>query len=300
VEAGPAATGTFTAALSADVAGLDPALLTDSNSLLVTSQVYETLVAFESGGSKPEPALAESWSVSADGKTWTFNLRPGVKFHDGSSLDAAAVVTNIQRWWDPANPYHGDDVFDTFGALFNGFKGDQGCLLAAVSASGPLQVQVVTTQPEGQLLSRLAMDAFGIATPAASGQYASASSARAHCCWQIPGITSGRCEPDYWAAAGAGRKDFPGNSKRGPRYDAGFRRCKRRRAQRRPIAAAANPDLRLWRLSSSVGYLGINEHSPLGIRWCAGSLRDQSSGPDQPPQYRQPGRRMFLPPSSGL
>jgi peptide/nickel transport system substrate-binding protein len=70
--------------------------------ILVLANVYETLVYYDA--SQPEaplqPALAESWTVSEDGLTWTFTLRPDVRFHDGSPLDAAAVVRCLQRTID--------------------------------------------------------------------------------------------------------------------------------------------------------------------------------------------------------
>ena len=46
------------------------------------------------------PALATSWEISPDGKVYTFNLRHGVKFHDGTPFDAAAVKFNFERFWD--------------------------------------------------------------------------------------------------------------------------------------------------------------------------------------------------------
>jgi len=64
--------------------------------------------------------------VSDDLKTWTFYLRPGVKFHDGTDLDADAVVFNFQRWWDKASPYHVGHTgnFVMWGYYFGGFKGE--------------------------------------------------------------------------------------------------------------------------------------------------------------------------------
>ena len=63
----------------------------------VQSVIYDPLVRYTSGG-KIEPGLAKSWAVSEDGKTYTFELRPGVTFHDGAPLDANAVVWNLKRW----------------------------------------------------------------------------------------------------------------------------------------------------------------------------------------------------------
>src|SRR3990172_1175220 len=109
--------GSFSVGILANPAGLDPAVVWDTSSHLVTSQIYETLVNVEEGGSTPVPGLAESWSVSPDGLTWTFNVRGGVTFHDGSSFNAAAVAYNLDRWWDPAHPFHVGS-FEYFSTLF--------------------------------------------------------------------------------------------------------------------------------------------------------------------------------------
>src|SRR5206468_1866203 len=99
--------GTFRVALTADPTTLDPWNANDANTLLVTRQIFETLVDYEPGGFKIVPKLAESWSVSPDGRSWTFALRRGVKFHDGTDLDAAAVVLNFDRARQMAHPLHG-------------------------------------------------------------------------------------------------------------------------------------------------------------------------------------------------
>jgi peptide/nickel transport system substrate-binding protein len=156
----------FTYAIGGDAVGLDPSRVTDGISFLVTRQIYENLVNYEAGGTMPMPGLAESWTVSPDGLTWTFQLRPGLKFHDGTDLDAAAVVYNFQRWWDPAHPYH-DGPFEYFEYMFNGFKGDPGCLISSVSAIGTDQVQIVLSGPYSPLPNTLALAPFGIASPIA-------------------------------------------------------------------------------------------------------------------------------------
>ena len=88
--------GTLRVALAAEPTTLDP-WNADAGSLVVTRQVFETLVAFEPASYRLAPGLAASWQASSDGLRWTFTLRDGVRFHDGSSLDAAAVVASFDR-----------------------------------------------------------------------------------------------------------------------------------------------------------------------------------------------------------
>ena len=64
--------------------------------------IFDTLVTLDDKG-QPQPKLALSWTHSEDFKTWTFKLRPGVKFHDGTPFNAQAVKENFDRQKDPAN-----------------------------------------------------------------------------------------------------------------------------------------------------------------------------------------------------
>jgi peptide/nickel transport system substrate-binding protein len=111
---------------SGDSVGLDPVDESDFESLMVCAQILEPLVAFKPGTTEIIPALAERWEASDDLLTWTFYLRHGIKFHDGTDLDADAVVFNFERWWDRDNPYHvghtGNFVHWTY--YFGGFKGE--------------------------------------------------------------------------------------------------------------------------------------------------------------------------------
>ena len=64
--------------------------------MVVNGNIYEGLTAIDKD-LKIVPGLAESWTVSPDGKTYTFKLRSGVKFHDGSAMEAEDVVSTIKR-----------------------------------------------------------------------------------------------------------------------------------------------------------------------------------------------------------
>ncbi len=78
---------------------------------------------YEEGGTAVVPALAETYEPNADLTEWTFHLRKGVKFHDGSSLTANDVVATLNLQWDAANPLHKGNTgaFDYWSGLFGKF-----------------------------------------------------------------------------------------------------------------------------------------------------------------------------------
>ena len=82
----------------------------------------ESLLAYKVGGTAVEPSLAEKYTANADLTEWTFNLRKGVKFNDGSDLTAKDVVASWAAQWDAANPLHKGrtSVFTYFNALVRG------------------------------------------------------------------------------------------------------------------------------------------------------------------------------------
>jgi peptide/nickel transport system substrate-binding protein len=159
---------TLIVAQSADAGTLDPALETSANSLAPASHIYEGLTGFEPGTTNPVPALAVSWDATADGLEWTFNLRDGVKFHDGTDFDADAVVFNFERWWDTDNPYNlGADQFIYWDYMFQGFKGNDTSVLAGVEAVDSSTVKLMLNVPNASLLNTLTMENFRFASPTA-------------------------------------------------------------------------------------------------------------------------------------
>jgi peptide/nickel transport system substrate-binding protein len=158
-----------------DAAKLDPADVTDSESLLVTWHLYEGLTRYKPGTAEIEPALAESWTVSDDGLEWTFKLREGVTFHDGTPFDAEAVVWNFNRWFDPEHPQHFEGWdFTYWPYMFQGYKGEDkneddvpDSVLASAEAVDASTVKLVLNRPNAPLLQTLAMGNFGFSSPAA-------------------------------------------------------------------------------------------------------------------------------------
>ncbi len=96
VTAAPAAPAEITYATQQTTVTLDPAIHVDETQCFHVMNVYDPLVWPTKGG-PPKPHLAESWEVSDDGLTYTFHLREGVKFHDGTELDAEDVAFSVDR-----------------------------------------------------------------------------------------------------------------------------------------------------------------------------------------------------------
>jgi 4-phytase/acid phosphatase/peptide/nickel transport system substrate-binding protein len=96
--------GTLTVGVELDIPGFDPLKVGvyDTSAVTAAALMLETLTTLGDDG-KAKPKLAVSWTNSDDFKTWTFKLRPDVKFHDGTPFNAAAVKWNFDRQKDPKN-----------------------------------------------------------------------------------------------------------------------------------------------------------------------------------------------------
>src|SRR5271154_5212250 len=88
----------------AEPKSLDPAAVTAVNDFRILMNLYDGLVRYRAGALEVEPALAASWKISPDNLTYTFALRDGVKFHDGSGFTADAVKFNFDRMLDEKSP----------------------------------------------------------------------------------------------------------------------------------------------------------------------------------------------------
>ena len=152
---------------------LEPGNITDGNSVIVQDQIYDRLLEFKPGTTELAPSLATSWSVSQDGKTWTFKLRSGVKFHDGSEFNAEAVKFNVERWWDEKHPNGYRDAgknYQIWPQVFGGFKGEPNSLLQNVTAVDKSTIQFVLKQPFAAFPAAIGSAFFGIASPNAIKQ----------------------------------------------------------------------------------------------------------------------------------
>lgn len=136
---------------------LDPALASETPAGLVTRQIFDTLLQYKDGSSDVEPALATQWQVSRDGLAWSFRLRDGVRFHDGTPLTSAQVAASLERLLFPGAS-HAPAANPVVPRLLRGAPG----VVKAVKAPDPRTVQIVLNLPYAPLLTVLAHPAMSI------------------------------------------------------------------------------------------------------------------------------------------
>ena len=162
--AASAQSGVLRVGLSSVPAEVDPATALDGPVALIARQVFDTLVQYVGTGSDVEPALAAQWSVSKDGLAWSFRLREGVSFSDGTPLVAQAVVESIERATFPGHPQApaGDAGV---ARLFRGTPG----VIRAIRARDTRTVEFTLSQPYAPLLTVLAHPALSVVMASAAG-----------------------------------------------------------------------------------------------------------------------------------
>jgi len=154
--------GTLVVGRGGDSVLLDDGAATDGESARVTGEVVEGLVRLEGTSTKPVPALAESWETK-DSQTWVFHLRKGVKFHDGTPFNAAAVKWNMDRWRDPTNKFRFGRTFEYYDTEFG-----KDLAIQEVTAVDENTVQIKLAKPSGVLLAKFSLAfVFGMNSPTA-------------------------------------------------------------------------------------------------------------------------------------
>src|SRR5262249_27118881 len=161
---------TLVIAIGADQTGLDPQTVENNESGFIMATIYDSIVNYRPGTSEVGPGLAESWTVSPDGKVYTFKLRRGVKFHDGTPMNAHTVAEDVDRAINPNNPCYvfnrKVDTYDDF--TYGSVKGGNVVKMDVVDDS---TLRFTLPKPNAPFLSSIAMVWQGIVSPAATKKY---------------------------------------------------------------------------------------------------------------------------------
>ncbi len=163
---------------AADPVALDGILVSDGESSRVIEQIFETLIDLKPGTTDLEPGLAESWEANADATAYTFHLRQGIKFQDGTDFNADAVCFNFNRWYNfkgsfqnPSATYYWQVIFGGF-ATYNPKSGAPKDSLYKSCETTDANTAVITlTKPSTSFLAGLTLTPFSIGSPTALKQY---------------------------------------------------------------------------------------------------------------------------------
>lgn len=151
--ASPASPSSLTYGLTLAPTGIDPHLNASAELGIPLTSVYDTLVVQDPSTGEVLPGLAARWEISDDGRRYRFHLREGVRFHDGTNFDAAAVVANLAYVTDP--DHHSQKAIFLLGPFDRAETVDR------------LTVDLILREPFSPLLDSLAQVYLGMASPAA-------------------------------------------------------------------------------------------------------------------------------------
>ncbi len=162
----------FVFAASSDPVMLDPAMASDGETFRIARQQFEGLISTKPGTTELEPLLATEWKASSDGKSFTFTLREGVKFSDGTDFNAEAVCANFERWYNWTGVNQSENISYYYGKLFRGFKtGKTGGIYDSCTAVSPTEVTIKLNRPFAAFVDAMTLPAFSMQSPTALKQY---------------------------------------------------------------------------------------------------------------------------------
>jgi peptide/nickel transport system substrate-binding protein len=168
--------GTFVFAASSDPVMLDPAFASDGETFRVARQIFEGLVGTKPGTADPAPLLAESWTQSPDGLSYTFQLKEGVKFSDGTDFNAEAVCANFERWYNWTGILQSENLTYYYQNLFKGFRESdnpdlKGGIYGGCEVGSDTEVTVNLTKPFAGFIQAMSLPAFSMQSPSAMKEF---------------------------------------------------------------------------------------------------------------------------------
>ncbi|MGH6959821.1 MAG: ABC transporter substrate-binding protein, partial [Dongiaceae bacterium] len=146
-----------------DLTTLDPAIGYDWQNWSVIKSIFDGLMDYEPGSTKLTPDLAESYTISDDGQTYSFKLRAGLKFHNGRAVTSADVKYSLERAVNPATQSPGGGYF---GAIkgYDELVAGKAKELSGVTTPDDKTVAIALTRPDATFLHLMAIN-FGFVVP---------------------------------------------------------------------------------------------------------------------------------------
>ncbi|MDP8911261.1 MAG: ABC transporter substrate-binding protein [Actinomycetota bacterium] len=173
--------GTLVFGSARDPLILDPILVSDGESLRPIRQMYEGLLTVKPGTARVVPSLALRWKVRNRGRSWTFILRRGVRFHDNTRFNAAAVCANFNRWYGFTGAFQSSAATSYWQSIFGGFRSTVGnprspvelrtSLFKSCRVLGRYTVRITLTRPSASFLGALSLPSFSMSSPRALRRY---------------------------------------------------------------------------------------------------------------------------------
>jgi peptide/nickel transport system substrate-binding protein len=153
----------------------DPLFAQDGETFRPARQIFDTLITYRQGTSELAPGLATEWSSNPDGTEWTFTLREGVTFHDGTPFNAEAVCFNFDRWYNLPNAAAQSQAiyyYETFGGYANNLiEGVSDPVYNSCSAPNPNTAVIRLNRAKGAFPAAFGLTSLSISSPAALQQY---------------------------------------------------------------------------------------------------------------------------------
>jgi peptide/nickel transport system substrate-binding protein len=167
--------GTLTIGAAGAPKNFDPIFNDDGESFRPIRQMYETLIGHKPGTAELTPELAEEWEISQDGKQITFNLRKGVKFHDGTDFNAEATCFNLDRWFNMKGAAAQSQMI-YYADVWEGFAKNEGDatgtpVYKGCEAKDEHTAVVSLNKFKGAFPAAMTLTAFSISSPEALKKY---------------------------------------------------------------------------------------------------------------------------------
>jgi ABC-type transport system substrate-binding protein len=198
--------GNITITYKDDVATLDPAIGYDWQNWSMIKSLFDGLMDYTPGTTDLRPGLAESYDISADGMTFTFKLRAGVKFHNGREMVAEDVKYSLDRVTNPATQSPGAGFFGAI-AGYDKMADGSATSLSGVTVIDPATVEIKLSRPDATFLHVMALNFAAVvpseAVDAANGDFGKmpvGTGAFALSEWTIGQRLVFAKNPNYWRA----------------------------------------------------------------------------------------------------